>query len=81
MNLTSLVNEKIFKKLKGIDKSQQLQPVIHNDLNFKRNSINLLVSLRKLGKTINVIGELIKLSELPDCLNLFTSPVIAQLMN
>jgi hypothetical protein len=69
MNLTSVVNKKIFKKLKGIDKSQQLQSVIHKDLNFKRNSINLLISRRGVGKTFNVMRELIKLSELPDCGN------------
>jgi hypothetical protein len=49
------------------DKSQQLQTNIHAELLFKFNSINLLVARRGVGKTFNVMKELIKLSQLPNC--------------
>jgi hypothetical protein len=60
------VNYKIGKALKGINKSEQLQSIIHTELNFRRNSINILVSRRGVGKTFSVMRELIKLSHLRD---------------
>jgi Cdc6-like AAA superfamily ATPase len=65
-NLTDQVDFEINKKLKGINKNEQLQTYIHPDINFKRNSINLLVGRRGSGKTFNVIREAIKVSKLPD---------------
>jgi hypothetical protein len=66
MNLDDVANYQINKVLKGIDKEDQLQSIIHPDLNFRRNSINILVSRRGVGKTFAVMRELIKLSQLPD---------------
>jgi hypothetical protein len=65
--LTKLANIKIQKALRGIDKSEQLQSFIAPSLHFRRNSINLYIGRRGSGKTYNVLRELIKLSELPDC--------------
>jgi hypothetical protein len=65
MNLINLSKKKILKALQGIDKDQQIQSIIHPDKNFKRNSINLLISRRGVGKTFTVMTELIKLSLLP----------------
>jgi hypothetical protein len=66
MNLTNLVNSKIKKAIKGIDKSDQLQSVIDPELLFRRNSINVYIGRRGSGKTFNVLRELIKLSLLTD---------------
>jgi hypothetical protein len=67
MNLDDVANYQINKVLKRIDKEDQSQSIIHPDLNFRRNSINILVSRRGVGKTFAVMRELIKLSQLPDC--------------
>jgi hypothetical protein len=67
MSLTNYVSNIISNILANIDKSQQLQTEIHPEINFKYNSINLLISRRGVGKTFAVLRELIKLSELPDC--------------
>jgi hypothetical protein len=45
---------------------QTLQTTIHPEISFKYNSINLLVARRGVGKTFNVMKELIILSQLPD---------------
>jgi hypothetical protein len=66
MSLSNIVNSKIHKVVRGIDKSQQLQSIIDPELNFGRNSINLYIGRRGSGKTFNVLRELIKLSHLPD---------------
>ena len=68
-SLSQLVNQKIKLAIRGIDKTEQLQSVIDPELNFKRNSLNLLIGRRGSGKTFNVMRELIKLSELPDMAN------------
>ena len=65
--MVNRANNKIFNAIRGIDKSQQLQSVIHGDLLFRRNSINLFIGRRGSGKTFNVMRELIKLSGLPNC--------------
>jgi hypothetical protein len=67
--LDRIVSRKIDLALDGIDKDEQLQSYIHPDLNFKRNSINILISRRGVGKTFAVMKELIKLSQLPNCGN------------
>jgi hypothetical protein len=64
--LDKLASRKIELALNGIDKDEQLQSYIHEDLNFKRNSINILISRRGVGKTFAVMKELIKLSHLPN---------------
>jgi hypothetical protein len=75
MTLDDIANYKISKALLGINKYEQLQSIIHPDINFRRNSINILVSRRGVGKTFAVMRELIKLSHLPqsaDIHNYFT---------
>jgi hypothetical protein len=67
--LDKIATRKIEIALNGIDKDEQLQSYIHSDLNFKRNSINILISRRGVGKTFAVMKELIKLSHLPNCGN------------
>jgi hypothetical protein len=49
------------------NKSQQVQSVIHPELSFRYNSINLLVARRGAGKTFRVLKEIIKLSQLEKC--------------
>ena len=48
------------------DTTHELQTVIHNDLNFRRNSVNLLIGRRGSGKTYNVFREMIKLNYVPN---------------
>jgi hypothetical protein len=67
MSLTDFVNEKIRRATAGIDKNDQLQSTIGPELNFRRNSINLYIGRRGSVKTYNVLRELMKLSELPNC--------------
>jgi hypothetical protein len=66
MSLTEKVNRKINRAIAGVDKSEQLQSYIDDELNFRRNSINLYIGRRGSGKTFNVIRELTKLSHLPN---------------
>jgi hypothetical protein len=68
LNLNSLTNkliQSIINKKSG--SASQSQILIHPDILFRYNSINLLVSRRGVGKTFTVMRELIKLSQLPDC--------------
>jgi hypothetical protein len=66
ISIAQKANQDIMNILETINKDEQLQTVIHPELNFKRNSINLLISRRGVGKTFTVMRELIKLSNLPD---------------
>jgi hypothetical protein len=66
MSLTDKARRKMCKALQGIDEEQVIQSVIHPEIYFKRNSINLLVGRRGNGKTFNVLNEVIKLCELGD---------------
>jgi hypothetical protein len=66
IDLVSVSQKKIRKALKGVDKENQVQSLIDPDVYFKRNSINLLISRRGVGKTFTVMTELIKLSHLPE---------------
>jgi hypothetical protein len=52
MSLTGYVNNIISSTLENINKSQ-LQTEIHPEINFKYNSINLLISRRGVGKTFS----------------------------
>jgi hypothetical protein len=65
--LNEIANEEIYNSLSNINKDEQLQSEIHPDLHFKRNSINILMSRRGVGKTFAVMREVIKLSHLPNC--------------
>jgi hypothetical protein len=56
----------IQKVLARTNNEQTLQTTIHPEISFKYNSINLLVARRGVGKTFNVMKELIILSQLPD---------------
>jgi hypothetical protein len=60
-SLTAIANQKMAQKMKGIDKTQQIQSQIHPEIYVYYNSINLLVSRRGSGKTYNVIREIIKI--------------------
>jgi hypothetical protein len=60
-SLTAAANQKINKKMQGIDKTQQMQSEIHPDIYIYYNSINLLVGRRGSGKTYNVIRDIIKI--------------------
>jgi hypothetical protein len=62
--LTDIVNSKIKRAFKEIEKSKQLQSVIDPELIFRKNSINLNTGRRGSGKTFNILRELIKLSNL-----------------
>jgi hypothetical protein len=66
MDLVTVSQKKIRKALRGIDKDSQIQSLIDPDVYFKRNSINLLISRRGVGKTFTVMTELIKLSHLQE---------------
>jgi hypothetical protein len=67
MNSNNVANFKINRAQSKVSKEDQVQSVIHPDLNFLRNSINILVSRRGVEKTYAVMREMIKLSVLPDC--------------
>jgi hypothetical protein len=66
-SLSDRANKLIKRALRNAleDKSLQLQTDIHPEILFRFNSINLLVARRGVGKTFNVLKELIKLSQLP----------------
>jgi hypothetical protein len=72
-SLTSFTNNMIqntlTKRSKGIvhPSASQSQTIIHPEILFRYNSINLLVSRRGVGKTFTFIKKLIKLSQLPKC--------------
>jgi uncharacterized protein YbcC (UPF0753/DUF2309 family) len=59
------------------NKESQKITFIHKDLNFYRNSLNLLVGKRGSGKTFNVIREVIKVGLLPDKANYTTFVIVS----
>jgi hypothetical protein len=61
MSLSELANMKIREAQKNVDKREQIQSLIHEEVNLYKNSINLLVGKRSSGKTENVFIELIKI--------------------
>jgi hypothetical protein len=65
MSLSELAFAKIREAQKNVDKSEQIQSLIHEDVNLYKNSINLLVGKRSSGKTENVFIELINIDLLP----------------
>jgi hypothetical protein len=60
------VDKLIERVLAQTNNEQTLQTIIHPEIAFTYNSINLLVARRGVGKTFSVMKELIKLSQLPD---------------
>jgi hypothetical protein len=72
MELSRYVDGLIYEKLLDNPDDNHLQTEIHPEINFKFNSINLLISRRGVGKTFTVMTELIKLSQLQDCANYTT---------
>jgi hypothetical protein len=64
--LDDIINTKLQKIMRKVDTEQEVQSIIHPDLMFKRNSINMLLSRRGVGKTFTVLRELGKLCLLPD---------------
>ena len=61
-SLTDAVNL-LLKRTTKMDKNE-IQSVIHPEINFRLNSINLLIGGKGSGKTWNVFREVIKLSAL-----------------
>jgi hypothetical protein len=55
--------ERALKKAEGLN--QTVQSLIHPEISFRYNSINLLVARRGVGKTFRVMKELVKLSQIP----------------
>ena len=51
---------------KGLNLTNELQTLIHPEVFFRRNSVNLLIGKKGSGKTYNVFRELIKLRHVPD---------------
>jgi hypothetical protein len=66
-DLSDYVSGLIEHSLINNNPENQLQTIIHPEINFRYNSINLLISRRGVGKTFSVLTELIKLSQLPNC--------------
>jgi hypothetical protein len=56
---------KIREVQKNVDKTEQIQSLIHEEVNLFKNSINLFVGKRSSGKTENIFIELIKIHLLP----------------
>lgn len=59
--LDSAVNQLLEEINDNTDLTHELQTKIHPDINFKYNSVNLLVGKRGSGKTFNCFRELLKL--------------------
>jgi len=62
--ITQIANHQL--KALSKDTTEELQTTIHPELNFRRNSVNLLIGRRGSGKTYNVFREMIKLGHIPD---------------
>ena len=60
LDLQDMINEDIQADLQDQPRHQLIRP-IHPDINFKYNSVNLLVGMRRSGKTYNVFREISKL--------------------
>jgi hypothetical protein len=64
-SISSIASKLVKETMATVNKDEQLQSTIHPELNFYKNSMNLLIGRRGSGKTYNVTYELIKLSQLP----------------
>jgi hypothetical protein len=60
-NSLTAANQKINKKVQGIEKTQRMQSQIHPDIYIYCNSINLLVGRGGSGNTYKIICEIIKI--------------------
>ena len=60
------VNNMVNEELSHYDNSKDVQRVIHPDLEFVYNSINLLIGKRGSGKTYNVFKQIVTLCNVPD---------------
>jgi hypothetical protein len=65
MSLNELAFAKIREAQKNVDKREQIQSLIREDVNLYKNSINLFVGKRSSSKTENIFIELIKIDLLP----------------
>lgn len=62
-SLSAYVDELLFQAHFG-DPTMEIQSKIHPDLNFMRNSVNILIGNRGSGKTFNVFREVMKAQQL-----------------
>ncbi len=62
-----MLNDKVNQLLRSVKKNSTnvLQKTIHKSVNFKYNSVNLLIGRRGSGKTYNVFREILKLGFIP----------------
>jgi hypothetical protein len=65
MSFKNNISKEAMKDIKMImdkvNKEEQIQSKIHDDVNFSKNTINLLIDKRGWGKTFNVNYEIVKL--------------------
>lgn len=61
ISLDNYANQLLAEHIKA-DNTDELQTVIHPNLHFRRNSVNLLIGRRSSGKSFNVFREMIKLN-------------------
>jgi hypothetical protein len=65
MSYKNKISKAAMKDIKQImdkvNKKEQIQSKIHDDINFWKNTINLLIGKRGSGKTFNVNYEMVKL--------------------
>jgi hypothetical protein len=61
MSLTEIINMKIKEAQNDVNKSEQIQSLIHGEENMYKSSVNLMVGKRSSSKKLNVFHELIKI--------------------
>jgi hypothetical protein len=69
MTLKEIVNVKIKEAQKDVNKLEQIQSLIHTEINLDKNSVKFMVCKHLSGKTLNAFREVIKidlLSHHPD---------------
>jgi hypothetical protein len=70
MNYKNNISKAAMKEIKMIitkvNKEEQIQSKIHDNINFYKNTINLLIGRRGLGKIFNVGNEMVKLGCIPN---------------
>jgi signal recognition particle GTPase len=60
-NISKAAMKEIKQIMDKVNKEEQIQSKIHDDINFWKNTINLLIGKRGSGKTFNVNYEMVKL--------------------
>jgi hypothetical protein len=58
-NISKAAMKDIKKIMAKVNKEEQIQSKTHDDINFYKNTINLLISRRGFGKTFNVSYEMV----------------------